>query len=76
MGFSDLHLMILTVLKSGFLKRGPRIMTYRDYSKFDPIKFRNVLRSNLAKSSEAYSEYENFNSVVEEAPLYLITMYL
>ena len=40
-------------------------MTYRDHSKFDPIKFRSDLRSNLAKSSEAYSEYENFNYVVE-----------
>ena len=41
-------------------------MTYRDYSKFDPIKFCSDLRSNLAKNSKAYSEYENFNSVVEE----------
>ena len=57
-GLSDFHLMILTVLKSGFVKRGPRIVTYRDYSKFDPIKFRSDLKSNLAKSSEAYSEYE------------------
>ena len=65
-GLSDFHLMILTVLKSGFVKRGPRIVTYRDYSKFDPINFRSDLKSNLAKSSEAYSEYENFNSVVEE----------
>ena len=65
-GLSDFHLMILTVLKSGFVKRGPRFVTYRDYSKFDPIKFRNDLKSNLAKSSEAYSEYENFNYVVEE----------
>ena len=63
---SDFHLMILTVLKSGFVKRGPRIVTNRDYSKFDPIKFRSDLRSNLAKSSEAYSEYEHFNSVIEE----------
>ena len=34
--------------------------------KYDPIKFCSNLRSNLAKSSEAYSEYENFNSVVDE----------
>ena len=65
-GLSDFHLMILTVLKSGFVKRGPRFVTYRDYSKFDPINFRSDLKSNLAKSSEAYSEYENFNYVVEE----------
>ena len=27
-GLSDFHLMILTVLKSGFVKKGPRIVTY------------------------------------------------
>ena len=37
-GLSDFHLMILTVLNSGFVKRGPRIVTYRDCSKFDPFK--------------------------------------
>ena len=65
-GLSDFHLMILTVLKSGFVKKGPRIVTYRDYSKFDPIKFRSDLQSNLAKDNEEYSVFENFNSVVEE----------
>ena len=50
-GLSDFHLMILTVLKSGFVKKGPRIVTYRDYSKFDPIKFRNDFKRNLAKSN-------------------------
>ena len=65
-GLSDFHLMIQTVLKSGFVKKGPRIVTYRDYSKFDPIKFRSDLQSNLAKDNEEYSVFENFNSVVEE----------
>ena len=65
-GLSDLHLMLLTVLKIGFVKRGLRIVTYRDFSKFDPIKFRSDLRSYLAKSSEAYLEFENFNSVIKK----------
>ena len=64
-GLSDFHLMILTVLKSGFVKKGPRIVTYRDYSKFDPIKFRNDLKRNLAKSNAECSVFENFNSVAE-----------
>ena len=58
--------MILTVLKSGFVKKGPRIVTYRDYSKFDPIKFRNDFKRNLAKSNGECSVFENFNSVAEE----------
>ena len=65
-GLSDFHLMILTVLKSGFVKKGPRIVTYQDYSKFDPIKFRNDLKRNLAKSNAECSVFENFNSVAEE----------
>ena len=65
-GLSDFHLMILTVLKSGFVKKGPSIVTYRDYSKFDPIKFRNDLKRNLAKSNAECSVLENFNSVAEE----------
>ncbi len=31
-GLSDFHSMILTVVKINFLKRGPRIITCRDYS--------------------------------------------
>ena len=65
-GLSDFHLMILTVLKSGFVKKGPRIVTYQDYSKFDPIKFRNDLKRNLAKSNGECSVFENLNSVAEE----------
>ena len=63
---SDFHLMILTVLKNGFVKKRPRIVTYRDYSKFDPVKFRDDLKSNLAKNNREYSVFDNFNSVAEE----------
>ena len=48
-GLSDFHLMVSTVLKSGFVKRGPKIINYRDYSKFDPVKFRSDLREELSK---------------------------
>ena len=30
--------MIATVLKGGYVKRGPKIITYRDYSRFSSIK--------------------------------------
>ena len=65
-GLSDFHLMILTLLKSGFVKKGPRIFTYRDYSKFDPLKFRSDFQSTLAKNNEECSVFENFNSVADE----------
>ena len=42
-GLSDFHLMIATVVKGGFVKRGPKIITYRDYSRFSTIDFRNHL---------------------------------
>ena len=32
---SDFHSTIVTILKGGFMKRGPRIVLYRNYSKFD-----------------------------------------
>ena len=38
--------MILIVLKVGFVKRGSRIVVYRDYSKFDPIGFQTDNKSN------------------------------
>ena len=65
-GLLDFHLMILTILKSGFAKKGPRIVTLREYSKFDPIKFRNDLKGNIAKSNGECTVFETFNSVAEE----------
>ena len=31
--------MILSILKGDFIKRGPKIITYRDYKKFDILRF-------------------------------------
>ena len=42
-GLSDFHTMIVTVLKAGFVKRGPKIVTYRDYSKFSAVDFKDNL---------------------------------
>ena len=39
-GLSDFHAMIVTVLKGGFVKRGPKIVTYRDYGKFSAVDFK------------------------------------
>ena len=44
-GLSDFHSMIVTVVKSSFIKIGRRIITYRDYRKFDPLRFKEDLRT-------------------------------
>ena len=41
-GLSDVHTMIVTVLKGGDGKRGPKIISYRDYSRFRAEDFRNL----------------------------------
>ena len=40
-GISYFHLLIVTQLKMGFQKKLPKIITYRDYKKFDNAKFRD-----------------------------------
>ena len=49
MGLSDFHLMILKVLKSAFVKRGPRIIMYRDHCMFDHLALKSDIKSNLAE---------------------------
>lgn len=39
-GLSDFHAMVVATLKSNFHKKGPSIVTYREYSKFDNFAFR------------------------------------
>ena len=65
-GLSDFHLMVSTVLKSGFVKRGPKIINYRDYSKFDDVKFRSDLREELSKCYRDGTTYDRFNATVEK----------
>ena len=42
-GLSDFHAVIVTVLKDEFVKRGPKTMTYRDYSKFSTVDFKKKI---------------------------------
>ena len=42
-GLSVFHAMIVIVLKGGFVKRGPKIVTYRAYSKFSAVDFKDNL---------------------------------
>ncbi len=72
-GFSDFHSMVLTAMKSSLIKRGPRIITYRDYKIFDPLVFEEYLKKELAKNNFCYEKfnyfieylkYKVFNSVI------------
>ena len=63
-GLSDFHSLIVTVVKSSFFKRGPRKITYRDYKKFDPSKFKEDLRKELVKNSSFCEKFETFNAMV------------
>ena len=47
-GLSDCHKLVLTVLKTSIPKGNPREITYRDYKKFDSLKFNNELKNVLA----------------------------
>ena len=46
-GLSDCHKLVLTVLKTSIPKGNPRQITYRDYKKFDSLKFNNKLKNVL-----------------------------
>ena len=46
-GLSDCHKLALTVFKTSIPKGNPRQITYRDYKKFDSLKFNNELKNVL-----------------------------
>ena len=60
-GLLDFHSMIVTILKGGFMKRGPRIVLYRDYSKFDKDSFRQALRDCLHEANREDVGFSEFN---------------
>ena len=64
-GLSDFHCMIATVVKGSFIKRGPKIINYRDYRKFDIDSFRKDLKDRLIRQSQqALISYDIFDAIV------------
>ena len=43
MGLSDFHKMIVTILKTFFQKKEPKIIQYRDYRNFSEVEYREFL---------------------------------
>ena len=64
-GLSDFYSMVVTVLKGGFIKRGPKIILYRDYSKFEVNNFRQARKDSLNEMDGNDTEFSEFNRRVE-----------
>ena len=59
-GLSDFHVMIVTVLKTTFPKVKPKILVYRDYSKFIQQDFRAELKAKIQVSNVgSYVSFED-----------------
>ena len=64
-GLSDFHSMVVTVVKTSCIKRGPRVITYRDYSKFNSSTFKENLKKELQKDNSCFENYETFSTTVQ-----------
>ena len=64
-GLSDFHAMVATVLRSSSCKKGPRIVTYRNYSGFDNFSFREEVAEELSSDPLKMLDFSLFNSKVE-----------
>ena len=59
-GLSDFHKMVVSVFKTNFKKQKPKIVTYRDYKRFDNEKFRESLISYFSTGKNiTYDGFEN-----------------
>ena len=68
-GLSDFHEMIVTVFRSGFVKKGPKLILYRDYKIFDVQAFRiehTVRLSEVASDQGLIENYGIFNDIVSQ----------
>ena len=52
--------MILSILKGDFAKRGPKILTYRDYKKFDIPSFRSEILNHRILNFRDYGSVDIF----------------
>ena len=64
-GLSDFHAMIFTVLKGGFVKKGPKTVYYRDFSKYDNKAFKPDLKEYLSKIDRSKFDYGAFDKIVD-----------
>ena len=65
-GLSDHHKLTISVLKSFFQKQAPISIKYRDYKKFDLMKFRMELIESLSNFKEGVISYQIFENLFIE----------
>ena len=58
-GFSDFHKMIITVLKSSFIKLKARETYYRDYKNFSSNSFREDLTLSSDRINKGFNSFED-----------------
>ena len=59
---SDHHKMIVTVMKTTFVKAKPRVITYRSYKHFENVSFRKDLKNELYSHADNINKYQQFES--------------
>ena len=59
-GLSDFHKMVVLVFKTSFKKQKPKIVTYRDYKRFDNDKFKESLITYFSTGKNiSYDAFQN-----------------
>ena len=61
-GMSDHHKMIVTVMKTTFMKVKPREITYRSYKNFDRVIFKEDLKNELRFHTDNINKYQPFEN--------------
>ena len=65
MELSDSHATIFTVLKSEFVKKGPKTAYYRDFRKYDKKAFTRDLQEYFSKIDRSKFEYGAFDEIAD-----------
>ena len=55
-GLSDFHRMTVSVLKTHFCKLAPKVVTYRDFKKFENERFMDFLKLTLNSEDVEYNK--------------------
>ena len=63
-GLSDFHKMTITIMKTFFKTKKPKIIAYRDYKHFSNITFRNEVLGQLGKTDINNIQYQEFDNIV------------
>ena len=61
-GLSDFHKLVVTVLKTGYKKSKPKIITCRSYKSFNNVGFREALHQIECNAANCYTNFGDFMS--------------